>query len=567
MTTSLKLGAIDLQRPPLDVFIDKINAMNTLGLVPSDFTLSAPVEESGQTASGTYDTKISLIPSAGSVWINAKWAYYTRVSLESLLRIPTRVVTAGNPFLYDILAAVNAAYGIYLQEADVEQAAIEYATPEDTSGPGTVTITARPTSVFYTGEFTIPVNTQARQGLNTYDDEAVYYVQVDSETADTIKAYNIRGEVVDSFVAFKGATFSVCDIRHFEMLNNGDLVVIGDFVYTTTNGFGETVENTRKLIKLNPVGDIIDSAAGNVYGANYADVKRTFDKASGAVYVLDPTNSIGGRPSLVHRFNPDGSYDNLFNLGLNNPASSFCLFGADIYVATPVLGKIHVTKHNKTTGVIDATFGPVVVSGYMDAPLQIYAIAADAEGLKVVVDLVDGVRRASEPLNNNAVPMWEPGPSTAQWFNFLIFTLQGQPKPATKYWQAGLTPEFTGYLWFSEPSYALSGGWMVAPVVTFHPYYGSQSWIMVSSSPDGEVVRSVGLDPKQAPRWKNVQSVEHIENGDIVVSGEVETIGDNLEIVTGNAIALYNRLGEISTTLVVDTTPGITFKKVAGRVP
>ena len=72
MTTSLKLGAIDLQRPPLDVFIDKINAMNTLGLVPSDFTLSAPVEESGQTASGTYDTKISLIPTGltirGFLW-------------------------------------------------------------------------------------------------------------------------------------------------------------------------------------------------------------------------------------------------------------------------------------------------------------------------------------------------------------------------------------------------------------------------------------------------------------------------------------------------------------------
>lgn len=561
MTTSLRLGAIDLHRPPIDVLVDKTNAINTLNLVTSDFTLSAPIEEAGE----DYDTKISLNPSAGSIWLNSIWVYYTRVSLESLMRVPSRVVTAGNALLYEILDAVNTAYGVYLQEADVEQAAIQYVEPLDPEGPGTVTITTRPTSVFYKGTFTIPVNNQGRQGLNTYDDEAVYYVQVASEGVDTLRAYNIRGEEVDTFEPFKGATFQVAEIQHFEMQPNGNLIVIGNFTYTTTNSFGEVTSFTRKLIKLNPSGEILETAAGNIYGANYPDVKRVFDHAVGSAYVIDPTNSIGGRPSLIHRFAADGSYDNAFTLGLGTPASHFAVHDAHIYVVRSADGTVIVTKHNKITGVIDNTFGPMVLTA--TAPIQVYAIAVDAEGIKLVVDLVEATRRASEPVLLNGTALWEPGPASAQWFSCLNFTLAGLPKPAVTYWRAGITTEFTGYLWSVEPVFALSGGWLVMPTATFHPYFGSESFIMISAAPDGEVIRSIGLDPMQAPRWRNVFGIEHIENGDIAVCGEVNCVGEDDEITVGTALALYNRLGEVSATLVTSSESGIMFKKVLGRVP
>lgn len=561
MTTSLKLGAVDLHREPIEVLIEKINALNTLQLNPADFTLGPPVAEAGV----DYDTKISLIPTVGSVWINSKWAYYTRVTLESVMRVPTRVVTAGNALLYDILDAVNTAYGIYLQEADVEQATIEYVTPADPNGPGTVTITARPTSVFYKGEFTIPVNTQASQGLNTYDDEAVYYVLAQEAGLDTIKAFNIRGEAVDGFVAFKGATFEVSSVHHFEMLNNGDLMVIGDFVYTTTNGFGETTQHTKKLIKLNPTGEIIDSAAGNVFGANYPDISRLFDKTDGAAYVIDPLNSIGGRVSLVHRFAADGTYDNTFHLAVNSPVSHIAVHGAYIYAVTSNEGVITISKHSKTTGVVDATFTPIVLSG--QSPLQLFCIGVDEEGIKVVVDFTEASRTASQPLMFNGAPLWTPGPASSEWFRCLNFTLTGAVKPATVHWRAGITPEFSGSVNELRAVFALSAGWMVLPTYSHHPYYGTQNVMLISAAPNGEMVRSPGNDPKQIPRWFDIQAIQHVENGDIAVCGRSWVVDDNLEIVQGTQLALYNRLGEVSTTLVTSSATDVVFKKVFGRVP
>lgn len=560
MTTSIQLGAIDLHRPAIDVLIDKINAINTLSLVSSDFTLGPPVAEAGE----DYDTKISLIPSAASIWLNAKWAYYSRVSMESVMRIPTRVVTGGNALLYDILDAVNSAYGVYLQEADVEQASITYVNGADTSGPGTVEITARSTSVFYKGTITIPVNTQSRQGLNTYDDEAIYYVLAQIGGKDTVVAYNTRGENVETFTGFRGATMDVSNVHHFEMLPNGDMLLIGEFEYQMVNGFGETIEYVRKLIKLNPQGNIIDSAAGNVYGANYPNIKRKFEKVTGAVHVIDPLNEIGGRPSLIHRFNPDGTYDNNFSLGLGAPATHFAVHDGFIYVARNVAGVINVTKHNSTTGVVDDTFAPISLSGV--APLAMYSMAADAQGLKLVVDAVEATRSAFEPVMNNGVELWAPGPSTASWFPCLNFTLEGLPASGNIYWRAGLGSEFVGQMVLSDPVDALSSGWLVAPSVSFHPYYGRQSFCLISFSPGGEVVRSVGVDPKQNPIWLNVKSIEHVENGDIAVCGEVECLNNELEVTNGTALALYNRLGELSTTLVT-VFGGEVFKKAFGRVP
>lgn len=561
MTTSLRLGAIDLHRPAIDVLIDKINALNTMNLVSSDFTLSAPIAEVGE----DYDTKISLNPTAGSIWLNAKWAYYSRVSLESLMRIPTRVVTAGNALLYEILDAVNAAYGVYLQESDIEQAAITYVEPSDPDGPGTVTITARATSVFYKGEFTIPVNTQGRQGLNTYDDEAIYYVLVNTNGMDSLRAYNIRGEEVDTFEPFKGATFSVSNVYHFELLANGNLLLLGEFVYTTTNTFGEVTEFTRKLIKLSPTGEFVETAAGNVYGANYPDIRRVFNDASGAVFAIDPTNAIGGRPSLIHRYTPEGAYDNTFTLGLGAPASHFALHGGFIYVGRVADGIVTITKHTAATGVIDATFGPIVLTA--NQSLQMYSMAVDAEGVKLLIDIPEGLRLANAPVKNNGVDLWEPGPATAHWFPCLNFTLAGLPKPAVTYWRAGVTGEFTGWMHAVRPVSALSGGWFVFPTGSFHPYYGSQSLILLSASPTGEVVRSIGLDPIQEPRWTDIHSIEHVENGDIAICGEAECVNEELELVTGTALALYNRLGEISATLVTSYEPNVVFKKAVGRVP
>lgn len=563
MTASVQLGKIDLHQPPLEVLIAKINAINSMDLKSTDFTLSAPVVDVGTDALGrSWDTKITLNPSVGSVWIKALPVTYSRAALQDLMRVQSPVQTAGNAMLYEILDAVNAAYGIYLQEADVEQAVINYVESTDHQGPGTVEIVTRPTSVFYKGSMTIPVNTQARQGLNTYDDEAVYYVLARASGKDTVMAFNIRGEPVETFTAFKGATFSMSNVKHFEMQNNGNMVLIGDFTYTTTNSSGQSTEHIVKLIKISPMGDILETASGNIFGATYAGLQRVFDNATGAMYALDPTNLIGGRASMVHRFLPDGTYDNNFNMGAGGIATHIAFHDGFVYAVRQAAGVATITKHNALTGAADNTFGPLALS-LAQGPLSLYAIAADANGIKVLVDSTP----ASTPVRRNGVPIWTPGPASADAFPSLTFTLQGENKPGSIYYRPGYEQEFVGP--FSQTTLAktLSSGWLVFATVGCHPYYGTMCQQLISASPEGEIVRSPGFDPKQAPRFIQINDIQHIENGDIAAVGTSWCVGTDMELTKGTALALYNRLGEVSATLVANHATGVEFKKVFGRVP
>jgi hypothetical protein len=185
----------------------------------------------------------------------------------------------------------------------------------------------------------------------------------------------------------------------------------------------------------------------------------------------------------------------------------------------------------------------------------------------LVIDLAEDLRRASEPILLNNEPLWSEAPYSVQWSPCINFTLDGLINPENVYWQAGISHEFIGNIWQDNPLSCLAAGWLVVPTVGVHPYYGTQGYNMLSFAPNGEPVRSLGPDPKQSPRWKTIHCLRRIENGDIAVCGEVETIDEYLELTTGTALALYNRLGEVSTTLVTSAEPSTMFKNVFGRVP
>lgn len=362
-------GALDIARPPNVVLLERINAINGTQYNPDQFALSPIVAEVGT----NYNTYVWLMPVASSQWSSGFKVYYSRVQLQDVMVHAAEVATSGSANLYAIMEAINAAYGVYLTEADVFDAVIKYENPLDTAGAGSVVITARATSVFFTGTLTIQINNTVSHGVSTYDDELVHFLAISQAGKDTIVAYNDLGEQVTNYSFMHGVTINSSRIDRIWKRTDGTLLVTGLFNYTETNEFDEQVTSTRKVLSVDRVGKVISASAGNLYGVDYAGLEYAADLDNDRVYVLDTLSQIGGNTHGLHLYLESGAYSNAWTPVLAGRAVAVAPYQDMLYVVTQVDDDAPVLQRLLADGTADPLFTPL--------PLTY-------EGIRVGIDVV-----------------------------------------------------------------------------------------------------------------------------------------------------------------------------------
>lgn len=541
-------GALDIARPPKAVLIDRLNAINGLELNPDHFELGFPIAEAGE----NYNTYIWVMPVASSAWSSGIKAFYTRLPMPEVMQHAAEVKTNGATTLYAILEAINAAYGIYLVEADVFDEVINYSTPGDTASNGTVRIRIRSTSVFFMGEFTIPVNNSVAHGIGTYDEEMLHFLALRPTVGqDTIKAYNELGEVEANFNYLSNVTIQQSQIRTMWKRTDGTLIVLGSFQFVHTTELNESTTYNRKILLLDRSGKAATSSAGNLYGVDFTGLKYVPDFANDRVYVIDVGNEIGGNTSGLHAYTDQGAYDSSFVSGVSAAVRSVAPYEDKLYVTSQVGDNPPVLRRLLANGTIDPDFTPVsltVASAREGIDVsRVASITAGESGVSIVLSLELATGAEAEPAWADWSRNQQPGGIAAP---VLHYGHDGSKNTAIGKAHELLTSNRTG------AGYQNSIVANNSSVVMYSAYL-----VNPTTGQLGEGIGAIQLDGKissactqavseQYPAFRNIVAIIPMVRNDVVVGANVQ-LEDNLGVQNAAGVYFFSYDGYFATQEVV----------------
>lgn len=537
-------GALDIARPPKEVLIERVNAINATQYHPDQFELAPVVVEAGT----NYNTSIWVMPVASSQWSTGFKVYYSRVRLQDAMMHLAEVNTAGSANLYSILEAVNAGYGIYLTEADVLDASVTYTDPQNPAGAGTVVITARNTSVFFTGTITIPVNNTVAHGISTYSDELLHFAALRSNGTDTIIAFNELGEQSQNYQFMRGTTIVTSMIKTMWKRPDGTLLITGAFTYTTTNEFNEVVSHNDKILALDRFGAITSASAGNLYGVNYIGLEYIPDFANDRVYVIDALTSIGGNTHGLHLYHENGSYLNFYQPSLAGKVVGVAPHLNKAYVITQVGTANPMIQRLELNGDVDPLFTPVELpfpSGRAGIDVcRVAAVSANDQGIAVALyaETVNGEIPWSE-YSANQNPTGIAVPVLFIDHNGLKINAVGAPSPLLTSNRVGVA---TGSSLVAVGAQAL-----FYSANAINPTSGLHSQNLLTVKMDGTVpATSTQAVSDLYPAYLNVASIYPLTLADMVVGANVQVL-DGLGLHSAAGIFIYSYDGHFATQEVV----------------
>lgn len=147
--------ATDFTKSASQILIDLINESNATSLTVADVTFSAPVVE----ASGTRNTGITITAVANSGYTGFRDLTYDRVDLAAVPGSRSNVFHLGSAATaWDLLPAINAAYGINLTSDDVENDPMPAFSGTDPQEAEPFTLRAKAGSLVYRGSVLLSID-------------------------------------------------------------------------------------------------------------------------------------------------------------------------------------------------------------------------------------------------------------------------------------------------------------------------------------------------------------------------------------------------------------------------
>ena len=548
-------GAIDFSRPPKEVLFERFNAINSTPFNPDDFTLTQVEHVIGP----NYNTRVMANPVNTSQWSRGFPIYYSRVPIQEQMAHPAEVPTANQTNLYGILDTINVAYGIYLTEADVMDAVIEYNTPGDRTSNGSVQLVARATSVFFTGQITIPVNNNVSHGISSYDDELTHYLAVRNASGgvDELRAMDALGQKVGTFSFLPGVTWEACTIKKLFKRPDGRLIVLGNFTYVTTNnGTTGPVRRVDQVIWLNPRGEAENATAGALYGLAYQGLQYIEAFEHDRIYALDRRNTVGGTQHGMLAFRANGDVDTTFTSNVNSKVDALCVYQDWIYVGLRT-GNTAVLRRLLKTGQIDNTFAAIPItlpSGRPEDGGRIAALHATERGVAVVV--APGSNPGSwEEYSKNRQPGGIAPPVIVVGHTGVVEAGFTTPNPGMTTYRVGVAlpvseieQPYVSVLQASRVAFTSKAVVYLAKTIDLK--YGSSGVHPVGVSDDGVVTGSFnGVNINDYPMYGNFIAMDLSTRGDVIVATE-SGIYENGALVVYACIVAYDFQGNYAARLL-----------------
>ncbi|EQA3267549.1 hypothetical protein ACX1DQ_001412 [Salmonella enterica subsp. enterica serovar Newport] len=149
-----------IYQPSKDVLLAAVNAQNSLAVKMTDIIWSTPKDirgtEKETLTNRNTQIKITADGVTGSTWSGKKNVFYNRMKVEDLLVLigDTLAIGPSNETLYAAIPGLNQRYGFVLEEADLQDADIEW---NGDKTEGTVRVVAHPESIGWVGQATFKV--------------------------------------------------------------------------------------------------------------------------------------------------------------------------------------------------------------------------------------------------------------------------------------------------------------------------------------------------------------------------------------------------------------------------
>ena len=378
-TTIYEMGATNFQRPPIEVLFERLNASNGTPLDPKDWVLSHPAPS----VDTPFNTTITALPIQTTYWSRGFNIDYNRAELSEQLAIGCEVRTGGAATAYAILDAINAAYGIYLTEEDIEDTPIEYLDSSKTFGPGTLELRVKANSVFYIGSATIRVNVTYEQGVAPYNDELTHYVVVDPGNGiQELRSYDAMGLPDAKYNHLDPARATVFEVKKlFKNEETAELILLGEFDFIDHSGN----QRTGKMLRIDSKGFVTYSSNGDFFGIEYPTLQYVQASTQGRIYALDVNNEIGGTIHQTLYYNQDGSIGTGWNPVTQSKITALVAYQDKVYIAYNDHADPTKAFVNRVllSGEQDPEFTPVELGSNTDTPLPIIVTALSVNSLRV----------------------------------------------------------------------------------------------------------------------------------------------------------------------------------------
>lgn len=378
-TTIYEMGATNFQRPPIEVLFERLNASNGTPLDPKDWVLSHPAPS----IDTPFNTTITALPIQTTYWSRGFNIDYNRAELSEQLAIGCEVRTGGAATAYAILDAINAAYGIYLTEEDIEDTPIEYLDSSKTFGPGTLELRVKANSVFYIGSATIRVNVTYEQGVAPYNDELTHYVVVDPGNGiQELRSYDAMGLPDAKYNHLDPALATVFKVKKlFKNEETAELILLGEFDFIDHSGN----QRTGKMLRIDSKGFVTYSSNGDFFGNEYLALQYVQASSQGRIYALDVNNEIGGTIHQTLYYNQDGSIGTGWNPVTQSKITALVAYQDKVYIAYNDHTDPSKAFINRVllSGEQDPEFTPVELGSNTDTPLPIIVTALSVNSLRV----------------------------------------------------------------------------------------------------------------------------------------------------------------------------------------
>ena len=419
MTTNDLL--LDQKKTPIAILFDKINIKNNTTLNYLDFDLSAPIPV--EIFGSNDNTKTTVVPKLGSAFYKTQDIFYQRLDLADILANPAGEIVPGTATtLFDLLAQINQVFGITLLLEDVYNTGVPAYDINSIPGMTRITVKAKPDSFLFIGSYELLLGPKVKNTTVAPFNIAYFIHTKGYQTPDYLKmvvSINADGSPNTQFSFMRNVT--VVDkivIDRVIQLNNGNLVLNGDFAITTRIASATTSTSiVCKSLTISPTGIVLATNETPLFHSD--STTKYFENLSVPFkYVIDKT-TLTGQANGIYRYSQDGTLDATFSapaIGYVPMLLSVCPDGtvytvsavhsAPLAVNNNVLSKqIRIDRINPD-GTIDTGFSAVTISGNgNDTPLPVASIVPVAgNGFWMLIQPLYGVSTSSVSPVVNGVP-------------------------------------------------------------------------------------------------------------------------------------------------------------------
>lgn len=395
---------LNINKPAIEVLMDKVNAENLEQLDVGDFLFSPPVATT--LAYSNINTKITITPKVSSGYFNTRDIFYKRIDIAEILdNKNVEVIVTTETLLSELIAQINTLYGIYLTADDYEDTAIPAVVPGETHS---VIVQIKATSYLFIGT----ANLILGEKVTPVDDSGYsrnIFIVTDSDEPlvyeNKLVVLNSDYFESDNFVPMRNAT----DITKFRVdklltLSNKDVYLGGEFEFSAALNSNPLAPIVAAGIILSPTGAVKSASPTVLFGPGALNLYGQ-NKGVDKVYVVDPNALIGVNANNLYRFTNEGLDDGGYGaVGIAyTPTLIRLCDDGKLYTVSPeytaplVSDPLTSAKHIRIDrlnidGTLDGTFSPVLIrsTGVGDVTPVVDLLPLNSAGAYVVLKTIHG---------------------------------------------------------------------------------------------------------------------------------------------------------------------------------